>query len=289
MQWTTNGNSITLPYVAPEDDLQSTPATIKALAEAIVVELERTGTIVDKIDPYAGTPIGAIMPYMGTRCPNYWLFCDGKSYDARYFKILSEDVNSAIHGDIFRMPDMRGRSPIGQTQLNGGSFGGGWADPHPDFPPNNAGPTTSIYNGERGGDWRMPSHAHRLTSNAIYDPGGTPNWSLSPQNGTSNPNGPLDGGIECWEPISITGQPDASGFGLTPMTPFIGLNFIIYTGLPTYDENGDILPECGQGAEIAPVTTRTMIEERLAQKGIGEEEVKMLKEQLEALKTAEAK
>ena len=63
-------------------------------------------------------PVGAIMPYMGETAPNYWLFCDGRSYDAAYFDVLS-GVNADFHSDgIFRVPDFRGRSPIGAGGQN---------------------------------------------------------------------------------------------------------------------------------------------------------------------------
>ena len=86
MQWTTTGDRITLPYVAPEDDLQSTPATIKALAEAVVAELE------------LATPVGAISPFMGDVAPDGWLICDGSQYDPADLPELAA-VNGAFHAD----------------------------------------------------------------------------------------------------------------------------------------------------------------------------------------------
>ena len=255
-----------IPILTGESLLSDVPEYTQALAAANI------------------TPVGAIMPYMGTRCPNYWLFCDGKSYDANYFHVMHDYVNSAIHGDRFRMPDMRGRMPIGQTNLNGGSYGGGWAEEHPDFPPNNDGPATSIFNGERGGDWRLQNHWHK-TLHTATSPGG--NWGLQVvTNGIySDEETNNFWPVRDVEPSGVGGTGNAKN-----MPPFIGLNFIIYTGLPTYDESGNILPECGQGAEIAPVTTRMMIEQRLAKAaGLDAEEVKMLKEQLAELKERDAK
>lgn len=277
MQWTTTGDRITLPYVAPEDDLQSTPATIKALAEAVVAELE------------LATPVGAISPYMGDVAPDGWLICDGSEYAPADLPELYA-VNSAFHADDapgeFRVPDLRGRSPIG---INPNVTTASWG---PD-----SGPTTVQFHlGERVGDWRVHDHDHRVVTTAWaknmrlgkeINPSA---YQVGAQNQTIiyGPNGgdpavvpmvyartlPTDDGYGQWPGYPLEGQ----GRNLSPAT---GVNFIVYAGRPTTG----ISPL----SELAPVTTRDMIEARLAQAGIGEEEVKMLKEQLEELKRTEAK
>lgn len=65
--------------------------------------------------PYAeniGTPVGSIMPYMGTTAPAGWLMCDGSEIDraqyARLFAVIG--TNSGFTDDSnFRVPDFRGR------------------------------------------------------------------------------------------------------------------------------------------------------------------------------------
>lgn len=285
MQWTTNGISITLPYIAPEDDLQSTPATIKALAEAVVAELE------------LATPVGAISPFMGTTAPDGWLICDGSEYDPADLPELHA-VSSAFHNDAtFRVPDLRGRSPVGAHSI----------------PNDNVlGATTTV--GERQGDWRTKAHSHAVVPNQnagtpLLDPpynGGTINeWSNysgqpmvtqpTDQNGNSKPHGVRRTNIT---EAQGTGPGDSNtvivayhhsaymheayaAHGVEHQDPQTVVNYIVYAGRST----AGISPL----SELAPVTTRMMIESRLAKAGIGEEEVKMLKEQLEALKTAEAK
>ena len=230
------------------------------------------------------TPIGAIMPWVGfgSSAPNYRLFCDGRYYDANYFHAL-HDVNSSIHHDRFRVPDLRGRMPIGQTRTGGGT-GIGIGTDHPDFPPGNDGPVNAIYMGERGGDWRLQNHWHK-TLHTATSPGG--NWGLQVvTNGIySDEETSNFWPVRDVEPSSVDGTGNARN-----MPPYTGLNFIIFTGVPTLDESGNMLPECGWGDEIAPVTTRMMIEQRLAKAaGLGAEEVKMLKEQLAELKERDAK
>ena len=105
MQWTTTGDRITLPYVAPEDDLQSTPATIKALAEAVVAELEAG----------SGSPIGAMMAYAGVTAPVGWLICDGQEHATADYPLLSAALNGAYgtaSADHFRVPNLLGRTLV---------------------------------------------------------------------------------------------------------------------------------------------------------------------------------
>ena len=66
--------------------------------------------------------------------------------------------------------------------------------------------------------------------------------------------------------------------------PSTGVNFLIYAGQDTaaIKDRDDL-------GNVPVVTTRMMIEARLAEAGIGEEEVKQLKEQLEEIKRTEAK
>ena len=214
-------------------------------------------------DPISPFPIGMLAPFMGENAPDGWLLCDGRSYDAAYFYALAE-ANPNFHGDgTFRVPDLRGRSPIGtSTDVQ--------------FPGWGTEPVAPISLGVRKGDWRVGNHRHSATyANGIQTGSGA--------NGVWGTNFASMG--EVGYVSSYNGNP-GTDHNWHPVT---GVNFIVYTGKPTLDTNGDILTECGQGAEITPVTTRMMIEARLAQEGITEEEVKMLKEQLEEIKKTEAK
>ena len=214
-------------------------------------------------DPISPFPIGMLAPFMGENAPDGWLLCDGRSYDAAYFYALAE-ANPDFHGDgVFRVPDLRGRSPIGAAS----GFGSG---------ENVTAPVRDVALGERPGDWRVHNHTH----------------SLGVSETSGREAGFSSAGNALWNVYWVNWSGDAfnymAGIGYN-VQPSTGVNFIVYTGRPTLDTNGDILPECGQGAEIAPMTTRMMIEARLAAKGIGEEEIKMLKEQLEEIKKTEAK
>ena len=207
-------------------------------------------------DPISPFPIGMLAPFMGETAPDGWLLCDGRTYDAAYFYALAE-ANPDFHNDgEFRVPDLRGRSPMGLATKND----------H----------LNDIALGQRTGSRRIGEHVHGASQ------GGS---------GDVFPNGPYSVGYRAdeldWQVGGVKWLDTLPGGDNTP--PVTGVNFIVYSGKPTLDTNGDILAECGQGAEIAPVTTRMMIEARLAQAGIGEEEIKMLKDQLEEIKKTEAK
>ncbi len=265
------------PYLSDQSYLSETPPYTQELAQ--IIDAGGGGGVsgikdssfndLQPADPISPYPIGMLAPFMGENAPDGWLLCDGRSYDAVYFYALAE-ANPDFHGDgTFRVPDLRGRSPIGATL--------DFADA--------AQPAKNVSLGSRHGDWRVQAHGHSVTSNA--DPAGpAAYWVFSIQTSPMGDSPSLSPTVMGTGPMSVGAEGPGWGRNYQPST---GVNFIVYSGRPTLDINGDILPECGQGAEIAPVTTRMMIEARLADAGIGEEEVKMLKERLEEVKKTEAK
>ncbi len=65
-----------------------------------------------------GTPIGAIAPYSGPAgsLPAGWLLCDGGSYDVNLYSELFAVIGTTYGSEPnrFRVPDLRGRGPIGR-------------------------------------------------------------------------------------------------------------------------------------------------------------------------------
>ena len=276
------------PYLSNSSYLSETPPYTQELAQ--IIDAGTGGGVCDikdskfndlqPADPVTPFPVGMFVPYMGwemtaiqyppgfgVTAPDGWLVCDGRSYDATYFSQLAE-ICTSFHGDtLFRVPDMRGRAPFGVAQ-----WGDDWGDMNDEY----LRPARVIWPGAREGDWRIQQHRLEME---VAGQAGEGIYGL--QNVTSG-NTINTGAVDTrWGAV-------ATGVGEN-MPPFTGTYFIVYTGKPTLDENGDILPECGQGDPIMPKTTRQMIEDRLAVKGITEEEVKMLKEQLEEIKKTEAK
>ena len=287
----------------------------------MAVEYDPNGTpiltndsLISDVPPYTQAlaaasimPVGAIMPYMGTAAPDYWLICDGSQYDPADLPELAA-VNADFHegekpGE-FRVPDLRGRSPIGTCAVGVGDS---------DFGP--TGKAALNFNlGTRYGDKRVGNHLHQLVGNnnaQIYvDTGDVTTGSPGPGEfsvsqlltgplGYHTPNAAGHNEMVATSAARRGAYPPAYGLGdqlynnggvnngmahgiQGNMSPVTSVNFIVYAGRPT----AGITPV--PGGELAPVTTRMMIEARLAEAGIGEEEVKMLKEQLETLKEQDA-
>jgi microcystin-dependent protein len=214
-------------------------------------------------------PVGTFMPYMGgylvpaddgyspptlvVPIPNGWLLCDGREYDQDYFKDLFEvcPVWNTGNDYVFRVPDMRGRTVFGCTyNLDSGI---GQEDDY-------ARPIKVMRHGEEWGDWRLYKHNHRGAGGRTV---GGP--TTSPTHNTTQ----VAMASDEYSTRQIFGEWQYLGTGQN-LPPYTGAHFIVYTGMPTVDENGDILPECGQGPERPYKTTRMMIEQRLAE-GIGDD------------------
>lgn len=71
--------------------------------------------------------IGAIVPYAGGILPSGWIPCDGRSLDRTAYANLFNAIGTvwgAVDGNHFNVPDLRGRTLIGQgTAGSGTSYG----------------------------------------------------------------------------------------------------------------------------------------------------------------------
>lgn len=208
-------------------------------------------------------PIGMIISWTGTygQVPNGWLICHGQ--DLRGYETDLPRLHQMIpdyHGvGFFHTPDFRGRSPMG-------AHIGPGASPQA--------PVRDIPLGARLGDWRIPYHRHYLAPQGSG--GGYPSIAFADNTGDINAAS-----------TALTTNPkmdaaDANGTG-SNLPPVTGVNFLIYCGQDT-----SAIKDRDDLGSVSAVTTRMMIESRLAEAGVDPEEAKMLKEQLEALKTAEA-
>lgn len=64
-------------------------------------------------------PTGTINPYIGTTAPDGWLLCNGAQYDQADYPDLTAVLPGALKsGDVFNVPDMRGRMPVGVDPVN---------------------------------------------------------------------------------------------------------------------------------------------------------------------------
>jgi len=86
-----------------------------------------------------GIPIGGIIPYAGATAPYGFLFCDGSEVERSKFPDLYDVIGTTYNGtgsltgvNTFRIPDLRGRFPLGKDNMdNGGTVPistGGYVD-----------------------------------------------------------------------------------------------------------------------------------------------------------------
>ena len=214
-------------------------------------------------------PIGSVMPYAGPTAPTGWLLCDGSEVQTSEYSALF-DIIKYTYGDqatllglgTFRLPDLRGRFPLGLDNMNSGNrvpqgpgSGEGW-DPTVDIETigasanrvtdsradiNQQDPFTARSGGGAESvvlqQTNLPDHEHDLRGNAGNPYFAYRNAPGSPADtdavsGTGNP--PEDSGLGQYLGTSggiLTSPPGTfNQSALNIMNPFMALNFIIYTG-----------------------------------------------------------
>ena len=73
----------------------------------------------------ATVPIGTIITFAGPNAPEGYLFCDGSEKSQSTYKSLFDVIQYAYGQDLlgyntFRLPDLRGRFPLGQLGMDNG-------------------------------------------------------------------------------------------------------------------------------------------------------------------------
>lgn len=204
-----------------------------------------------------GIPIGAILPYAGLTPPDGFMFCDGsevlKSQYPDLYSIIGDYYNgtaplaTAPLNTSFRLPDLRGRFPLGRDNMdNGGTVpsptggvvnaGGGSAGRVTDA-------EASGVSGAKGSSTKtlslenLPDHSHSLTSSngqqfyAVRNDAATVPGTVAGAAGTSSGQARLlpDSG-------NITKPSAAFTFGrpIDAMNPYLTLNYIIRSGPPVF-------------------------------------------------------
>jgi microcystin-dependent protein len=183
-------------------------------------------------------PAGVLMPYAGTSIPRDWLLCDGGQYRISEYSSLFDAIGYnfgarvSLPSGFFKVPDMRGRTPLGADNMGGTSAN-----------VVNADYAQSI--GQIGGSefevidtTNLPEHKHDLragdtkTGPQFYavqrdsdeTPEGSIYFGLNPADSATSAYGlPNSGGLLV-DPDTDVGQP------LNVMNPTMTFNYIIYTG-----------------------------------------------------------
>ena len=178
-------------------------------------------------------PPGVFMPYAGTTVPLGWLLCDGSEIRISEYGALFETIGYnfgarvSVTPGFFKIPDLRGRLPLGADNMGGAAGGVVTADY-----------ATGI--GQIGGSEvesiavdNLPEHKHDLRGDsgdqyyALRDVSGTPNDTEAVVYDAPNASGngqalPNSGGI-------LTNAEEL-GVPLNIMNPTLTINYIIWTG-----------------------------------------------------------
>jgi microcystin-dependent protein len=197
-------------------------------------------------------PIGGILPYAGTEAPYGYLLCDGseieKSKFPDLFDVLGTRYNTVSLNGVgtFRLPDLRGRFPLGKDNMDNnntvpnslGSYidaGGGNIDRVAGTAPDNL--------GDSGGQSsnilttsNLPEHEHNMKGSTGQQYYATRvDSSIPSDTGSLSERGPTTVGQSQYIPSSGGVKTSAAlGQAFSVMNPFLTLNYIIRSGPPAF-------------------------------------------------------
>lgn len=197
-------------------------------------------------------PLGAILPYAGNAAPFGYLLCDGSEIERAKFSDLFDVIGTVYNGaaallgvNTFRLPDMRGRFPLGKDNMdNAGTVpiliggvvdaGGGTAGRVADV-------NATLLGGASGQSSialalaNLPEHSHTLSS-ATQDYSAVALSSIIDPAATTGP-GPTAVGQAQYlkdsgnvkKPLGVT-----LGTAVGTMNPFLTIQYIIRSGPPAF-------------------------------------------------------
>lgn len=199
-----------------------------------------------------GVPIGAIVPYAGASAPYGYLFCDGSEVERTKYSELYDVIGSIYNGasalvgvGTFRLPDLRGRFPLGKDNMdNGGTVpvstggyvdaGGGTASRVPDTKAQTLG-------GDAGqssvtlGLSNLPEHSHTLQSARQDYSAIAVTTTIDPEATTGlGPTAP--GQAQYLKDSGGVKKPTGTSLGTAVgiMNPYLTINYIIRSGPPAF-------------------------------------------------------
>ena len=241
--------SLTAAIITGQDEITSSLG-----ADQVVVF--RTGAGLKKItrNNFVGdlaVPIGAILPFAGTVVPVGYLLCDGSEVERTRFPDLY-DVIGNIYGtavlgvNTFKLPDLRGRFPLGRDNMDNGrtvptslgnfvDSGGGNVDRVEGTAADNLG-------GSGGSDANsllisnLPQHEHDMQGSTDTQYYATRLDTAVPlDTGSFSNKGPSLAGQMQYLPssggVKTNGQ---LGQEFSIMNPFLTINYIIRSGPPNF-------------------------------------------------------
>jgi len=179
-------------------------------------------------------PPGVMLPYGGSTAPSGWLLCDGELYRISDYPQLFDAIQynfggrSTVPTGFFKVPDMRGRVPMGLDNMGGDSADVVTAESADQIGSADGTETVVIQKSN------LPEHEHDLRGDsldqyyAIRDVSGSPNDSNAiiydaPTGTASGQALSSSGGV-------LLDSGETLGVPMNNMSPHLVVNYIIYTG-----------------------------------------------------------
>lgn len=199
-----------------------------------------------------GIPIGGIIPYAGGTAPYGFLLCDGSEIERTKYSDLYDVIGTFYNGTTaligvgtFRLPDLRGRFPLGKDNMdNGGTVpvitggyvdaGGGTSGRVPDI-------KAQILGGDAGQSSvsltlaNLPEHSHTLSS-ARQDYSAVAVTTTIDPDATTGLGPTAPGQAQYLKDSGGIKKPTGTTLG-TPigtMNPYLTINYIIRSGPPAF-------------------------------------------------------
>jgi microcystin-dependent protein len=223
-------------------------------ADQVLVFRSGVGLLKQNRNNFVGdlaVPIGAILPFAGSIVPTGYLLCDGSEVERTRFTELYDVIGNTygvpvIGVNTFKIPDLRGRFPLGRDNMDNGrtvptslgnfvDAGGGNVDRVQGVSADNV--------GQSGGSEsnillrsNLPQHEHNMQGST-----GTQYYATRLDTAV-----PLDQGSFSNRGPTLAGQtqylPSSGGIANTPslgqafsvMNPFLTINYIIRSGPPNF-------------------------------------------------------
>lgn len=236
---------------------KSFPIPNKSVAnDTVLIFRSGTGLIKETRDVFIadlGVPIGAILPYAGASAPEGYLLCDGSEVERVKFNQLFDRIGTTYDGvtallgvGTFRLPDLRGRFPLGRDNMDNGvavpNSTGGFIDGgggNADRVPGTAADNLAGEGGQSSNNLivdNLPEHEHSMRGSTGQQYFATRIDTAAPlDSGAFSDKGPTSVGQSQYLPssggirtVGSLGQPFAV------MNPFLTLNYIIRSGPPAF-------------------------------------------------------
>ena len=179
-------------------------------------------------------PPGVMLPYGGNSAPSGWLLCDGKQYRIADYPQLYESIGynfggkSTLPVGYFKVPDLRGRVPMGLDNMGGDSADVVVAESADQIGSADGLERTEIQ------VTNLPEHKHNMRGDSLDQYYAIRDISGTPSDGDAiiydAPTGTAGGqALSNSGGILLTAE-QTSGNPLNIMSPHLVVNYIIYTG-----------------------------------------------------------